>query len=397
MPMKRAFPLAALLAATALAGCAHKPVAPKPVAATPAPAHPNPGEIVSRAPLATTLPGVAERIIYRTTDALHPDRVTTVSGVLLTPEGPPPEGGWPVVSWAHGTTGLSYVCAPSVTGIDHGPYAPYLTNWLRHGFAVVATDYPGMGGPGPDLYLNARAEGMSVLDAARAVTAVDSRLSQNVIIAGHSQGAHAAIAAAALAPTYAPDVHVRATIAVGTPYFNAATTRALLAPATGAAATHFAPKLVYMLLMGASLGEADPGFDPDKVFTPRAMAFYKQATQLCIGNFYGAVQKSGLTPGNALQANGAVALKPVLDWSAFPDLHLTAPLFLATGGDDTQVAPAMQHMLVHDVCAAGTSVVARDYRGQSHMGSLYAAMGETTAFAQNVLRGQAPATTCPAK
>ena len=36
-----------------------------------------------------------------------------VSGSVAVPKGKAPKGGWPVITWAHGTTGLADSCAPS--------------------------------------------------------------------------------------------------------------------------------------------------------------------------------------------------------------------------------------------------------------------------------------------
>jgi len=36
-----------------------------------------------------------------------------VSGSVSVPKGKPPKGGWPVITWAHGTTGVADICAPS--------------------------------------------------------------------------------------------------------------------------------------------------------------------------------------------------------------------------------------------------------------------------------------------
>ena len=35
------------------------------------------------------------------------------SGFILLPKGKVPKGGWPVLAWAHGTTGVADTCAPS--------------------------------------------------------------------------------------------------------------------------------------------------------------------------------------------------------------------------------------------------------------------------------------------
>ena len=49
-----------------------------------------------------------------------------VTGTVSVPQGTPPAGGWPVVVWTHGTTGLAAVCGPSRDDAD-GPEHGYIT------------------------------------------------------------------------------------------------------------------------------------------------------------------------------------------------------------------------------------------------------------------------------
>ena len=86
------------------------------------------------------IPGAANasKLTYWSTGPLNRPALST--GALFLPPGDPPEGGWPVISWAHGTVGISDQCAPTVTGTVG---SPYLTNWLSQGYAIVATDYVG--------------------------------------------------------------------------------------------------------------------------------------------------------------------------------------------------------------------------------------------------------------
>jgi hypothetical protein len=39
------------------------------------------------------------------TDGLDNRTPVVVSGVLFVPKGTPPQGGWPLMAWAHGTVG----------------------------------------------------------------------------------------------------------------------------------------------------------------------------------------------------------------------------------------------------------------------------------------------------
>src|SRR5207244_7976793 len=61
-------------------------------------------------------------VLYRSTDAAgQPD---AVSGTVTVPKGKAPKGGWPILTWAHGTTGIADSCAPSRSPAD--PYTSYV-------------------------------------------------------------------------------------------------------------------------------------------------------------------------------------------------------------------------------------------------------------------------------
>ena len=143
-----------------------------------------------------------------------------MSGTVSVPRGHAPKGGWPVITWGHGTTGIADACAPSrdsASNPAHGliSYAyPLLQRWLKAGYAVVRTDYEGLGTPGAHPYLIGRSEGYSMLDAVRAARKLDKRLGRRVIISGHSQGGQSALWAASLAPKWTPELKVRGTVAL---------------------------------------------------------------------------------------------------------------------------------------------------------------------------------------
>lgn len=58
--------------------------------------------------------GSATWVRYVTSDVLGDQAEST--GFVLYPDTPAPSGGWPVVSWAHGTQGTADACAPTVSG-----------------------------------------------------------------------------------------------------------------------------------------------------------------------------------------------------------------------------------------------------------------------------------------
>src|SRR5512132_723555 len=125
-----------------------------------------------------------------------------ISGSVSVPKGKPPKGGWPVITWAHGTTGVADICAPSRDGLDPSANTGEtyingdLNAWLKAGYAVIRTDYEGLGTPGKHPYLIGTSEGRSVLDIVAAARQLDPNISKRYLISGHSQGGHAALFAA---------------------------------------------------------------------------------------------------------------------------------------------------------------------------------------------------------
>src|SRR5205823_5917734 len=66
---------------------------------------------------------------------------TAESGMVTVPRGKPPKGGWPLITWAHGTTGIADQCAPSTDDGSqplHGInsyVAGVMRGWLKSGYA----------------------------------------------------------------------------------------------------------------------------------------------------------------------------------------------------------------------------------------------------------------------
>jgi hypothetical protein len=139
-----------------------------------------------------------------------------VSGLILAPEAPPASGGHLVVAWAHGTTGVADLCAPSKTGLASIPAE--ISDLVAKGYVVTATDYEGLGTNGVHPYLVGISEGRSVLDSIRAVqTLPDAHAAADSVVVGLSQGGHAALWAAELAPSYAPGLSLLGSLALSPP------------------------------------------------------------------------------------------------------------------------------------------------------------------------------------
>lgn len=120
--------------------------------------------------------------------------------VVLVPKGTAPAQGWPMVVWAHGTTGVADGCEPSATN-NLAQYDALLANLVQRGYMVVAPDYEGLGNsPAANHpYLNRDSEGRAMIYAAMAAREQVPNAGVRWMAVGHSQGGHAAIAAAELA------------------------------------------------------------------------------------------------------------------------------------------------------------------------------------------------------
>ncbi len=171
------------------------------------------------------------RVMYRSTDARgNPDVVT---GTYFEPYNDwPGQGSRPLIVYGPGTQGQGDQCAPSRQfnqGIHWSPYLDIAFNYeelfvatmVARGFAIVMTDYDGLGTIGPvHTYVNRLAEGFAMLDAARAAkklpgTSLDPK--GPLVFWGYSQGGGAAASAAELASTYAPELDVVGTYAGAPP------------------------------------------------------------------------------------------------------------------------------------------------------------------------------------
>ncbi|MDR3663375.1 MAG: lipase family protein, partial [Mycobacterium sp.] len=146
----------------------------------------------------------AARVIYRSTSGDTGD-ATVVSGSVFTPLGKAPDGGWPVVALAHGTTGIDQPCAPSLSANLLG-FVTAVQGLANLGFAVAVADYQGLGAPGVHPYTDSRTAGRNVIDSVRALRHTFRDISTRWAVFGGSQGGGAAWAANEEARSYAPEL-----------------------------------------------------------------------------------------------------------------------------------------------------------------------------------------------
>ncbi|MFL5288997.1 MAG: lipase family protein [Rhodopila sp.] len=350
----------------------------------------SPGHMLRTEPLdadhGLAAAGRQMRILYNSTDGIDGTTPVAVSGAFFLPPGTPPAGGWPLVAWAHGTTGIADVCAPSWQRRTERD-ARYLNTWLRQGYAIVATDYQGLGTPGPHPYLAVRPEAYSVLDSVRAVQTAFPEVANQVVLVGQSQGAGAAFATAGLAARYAPEVAVRGTVATGVPFTNER-------PRPPEPSNTPDRVVAYMLYIGVMMQQRDPSLTTDSLFTPRAQPLFEAARTTCVGPLFRKVEDAGLNRGNALAPGFGTAFTAAVVDLQYATLRLPQPLFVGTGAQDHDVAPSRQLALVRNACAVGTVVEAHLYAGLDHSATVNASLKDSVPFVRKVLAGERIAPVC---
>ncbi|MFE9232732.1 lipase family protein [Cellulosimicrobium funkei] len=354
----------------------------------------EPGSLLRAEPFTRQIPDGASawRILYTTT--LDEGEPTVASGLVVVPDGVGTDGGAPppVVAWAHGTTGYARGCAPSVLDepFESGAFF-LLDDVLARGWALVATDYAGLGTAGPHPYLVGQGEARSVLDAVRAARALDdATLGEQTVVWGHSQGGHAALWTGAVAPAYAPDVPLAGVAA--------------LAPASDLTAMvshleNVPGGSVFASYVVAAYDAAYPDADAIEAVRPGARLVVHEMASRCLSE-----------PGALVSVAEALSMDQPL-WTTdptdgalgerlaenVPTGAVEAPLLVAQGASDPLVLPSTQDAYVGERCAAGQPVDYRTYEGRDHVGLVQAdspLAPDLVRWTEARLAGEPPTPTC---
>ena len=323
----------------------------------------EPGQLLRTADFDRAIPdgATAQRILYTTT-ALG-DEPALASALLVVPED---AGGdpLPVVAWAHGTTGVAEGCAPSLLEDPFEAGAMFtLDEAIDNGWAVVATDYIGLGTEGPHAYLVGEPAGHAVLDGIRAARSVDGlSLSDQAVVWGHSQGGHAALWAGTLADDYAPDAGVVGVAAMA-PASNLTGLITNLDDVTGGSI------FAAYVLDGYAAAYDDVDID-DYVRGAAEVQVEEMATRCLSGP--GALLNIAeyLTQDTSVfdtdPSSGALGARLAENVPSDP---IAAPLLLAQGETDPLVIPEAQGAYAEQRCASdGGPVDYRTYADRDHVG-----------------------------
>jgi hypothetical protein len=318
----------------------------------------QPGSLVS----ATTIPAfshssngrsvVSARVMYRSTEG-DTGQSTVVSGTVFTPTGPAPAGGWPVVSFGHGTIGIDNPCALSLSDSLLGQ-APWVVGFAAKGYAVAMTDFQGLGAEGIHPYLDNKTAGYNIIDAVRALRSTFADVSTRWVAFGGSQGGGAAWSADEQAAAYAPELQLLGALAIS----PAADVVGLVDKAQAGTLTKDQGPAFQLIV--ESLARLHPDLNRDD-YRHGAAAEYWDTLTACSGKLVNdrnaAIAK--LKPTSFAPSSPAAAdkLRGLLQAWTLPQRPLTAPLFVAYGGKDTFIDHQWTDAALQRACQLGGDVM----------------------------------------
>lgn len=356
--------VASLLVAVGLAGVSAKLEAGKPVVDafyTPPDELPSePGTLLCAEPFTRTIPSTANawRILYTTTRS---DGTPAVASALVVAPATTSASPSPVIALAHGTTGIARRCAPSVLDDPFGAGAFYaLDEVIEEDWVLVATDYTGLGTPGPHGYLVGEEEGRAVLDSVRAARQLDGvSLSDETVVWGHSQGGGATLWTAQIAASYAPDVPLAGAAALA-PASDLPGLAANFGDVTGGS--------IFATYLIAAYAAVYPDVRVGDYLEPAARSSFDGIASRCLSEpAVLASVVSALAPGSmftTLTPRGAF-LQHLQENS--PTGPFAAPLLVAQGESDSLILPSVQSAYVESLCAGGVDVDYRTFPGLDHV------------------------------
>ncbi|MBK0419925.1 DUF308 domain-containing protein [Leucobacter sp. CSA1] len=321
-----------------------------------------PGQLIRAEPFTRGVPegAIGWRILYTSSRADGTPAVA--SGLVVVPENGP--GHWPVADWPHGTTGFGQQCAPSLLEDPFGSGALFvLPEIIDRGWALVATDYIGLGTEGPHPYLIGEDSARASLDAVRAAGQLGpADLSTDVVAWGHSQGGGAALWSGASAADYSPELTLHGVAALA-PAANLPALVRNLPNVTGGS--------VFASFVVAAYTENYPDVTWREYIRPGAEQTVRSMSTRCLsepGMLVSVLDVLALSADPAIFRDDPTAgpLGARLAQNV-PRATIPAPVLIGQGEADTLVIPAAQQEYVDEVRAAGGQIDYRTYPGVDHV------------------------------
>jgi pimeloyl-ACP methyl ester carboxylesterase len=287
------------------------------------------------------------------------NHAVAVTGTIYVPKTPPPVGGYPVVTWGHGTNGMAEQCTPS---LDPSQAVPLLNVLLDQGWEVAASDYQGEGTPGPLPYLVGTIAARNTIDIVRAARHLRAaHASTHYVVWGHSEGGQTAMFALKIGPTYAPELHLEGVVAGAPPSQFYAVYTFLKA----------SPFRYYLLMAAEGFHVAYGSKAPlNEVLTPQGIKSISLLSKGCDSYLAAQVGKFSISAISKTDPFNVPAWRTLLNANDPGTFGVASPvpLLMIQGGSDEQIPVVSTQLLAQHLCGLGQTLQRWIYPGQSHSG-----------------------------
>jgi fermentation-respiration switch protein FrsA (DUF1100 family) len=292
-----------------------------------------------------------------------------------------PTKGNPLVSYAHGTTGIADECAPSKSN-GSGETGVIANILVTKGYIFAATDYEGLGTEGVHPYVVGVSEARSMLDIIRAARQLTESRGKSVVW-GHSQGGGAALMASEVAPKYAPDAQVVGAIG-GAPVVELDKLSSVFT---------VTDSFGFMFMVAAGFRAAYPDIDLSKVMTQKGLDMVALAESTCTD----VIMKARGTDVKTYLSVDSLNIEPLLSRlqeNTPGNIATDVPIFVYHGEADELIPASTSLQYLERACATGGyNIQRKTYAGATHVDVLFSASTDIQTWIADRFNGAAPTPT----
>ena len=336
----------------------------------------------------------AFRILYHSRSATGED--VAASGVVLIPsERKPPSGGWPVIAWAHGTSGVARRCAPSLArNLGHGPF---LSMYVNLGYAVVAADYTGLGTDFRNAFLDGPSNATDIIASISAAHAAVPQLGTKWIVMGAAEGTLAAVAVAEKEneirdPGYLGSIAISG-LADGKEWYRPSAPGSSGPGSSGAGSSGAGSSSLMLASLAFGIKTVYPQFQVADMLTENGLALERQVEETCWE-----AEASGVLPI-------AEVVKPGWDDNGFVRQYFArnrlaqtraqGPIMVISSDSDQAIPETLTAQTIARMCKQGERVQWQRYSNLDPGRVIGDSVRDQISWIEDRFAGRSSTTTCP--
>jgi hypothetical protein len=318
----------------------------------------------------------ALRILYHSRTAKGED--LPVSAVVLVPDGKPPANGWPVIAYAHEFRGAARQCAPSL--LKNLGVGPLLAMYANLGYAVVATDYSGLGADSGKPVLDMQSNALDVIYSVPAARSAVKEIGTKWIALGPFQGG---LAAVAVAESEVRDPNYLGSVATS----GVADAQQVY--------EHFAERSSssnrMLLVLAASVKALYPEFQVSDMLKDTALPAYQRVGQTCGGEAEPEFTTGMLKPG----WENDQFVKDFFSRNTPGERGTHSPLLVVSGAANVAIAEQMSDKTVARMCKQGDRILFLKYPDADASGVMGASVADQISWIKARFSGYTAPSNCP--